>query len=264
MFKNAKTLLTATWATLFSMSAAQAEIFPLQTNQKLFCGIENSIIFSSDFGSALMVSGTGNFPGFSFQLYDNMLRMWGVEKNRGVSGKLTVTEYGQSKTYTIERSPPPAAPYTLKDIELTIQAGHGVDLSELIKTKNSDTFDNIWPSISPDFAKETRIIVDENTSSEDLGRTTGTYFTAFPTTKGGVFEVEYSSIVNLFPTIAESNCTGSAISSGNAKIRITVEPATSPPEPETPEETACKPMPLPANGAKFVFRYPTACSKRQA
>ncbi|KAB2720381.1 hypothetical protein [Brucella intermedia] len=261
MFKNAKTIFTAACATLVTASVAHAEILPLQTNQKIFCGIENSITWSSNIGSALMVSGTGNFPGFRFEGHDNWLRMSGVEKNRGGSGILTVTEYGQSKTYTIERSPPPVAPYTLKDIELTIPAGYGVDLSDLAEVQNSETFDGIWPNISPDFAKETRIIVEEKTSS-DLGQTTGTYFTASPTAKGGVFEVGYSSIVNLFPTIAESNCSGSAFSSGDAKIRITVEPATTPPEPETPENTACKPMPVPANGAKFVFRYPTgsACS----
>jgi len=35
-----------------------------------------------------------------------------------------------------------------------------------------------------------------------------------------------------------------------------------PVDPETPEKTACKPMPVPAGGARFVFRYPTgsACS----
>jgi len=262
MFKKKITLTAAACAALVTASAAHAEILPLQTNQKIFCAIENSITFSSDIGSALLVSGTGNFPGFRFESYDNTLRMSGVEKNRGGSGVLTVTEYGQSKTYTIERSPPPAAPYTLKDIEITIKAGHGVDISDVAEVLNENTFDGIWPSISPDFAKETRIIVEEKTS--DLGQTTGTYFTASPTAKGGVFEVGYSSVVNLFPAIADSNCTGTAISSGNAKIRITVEPAT-PPEPETPEtpeETACKPMPVPANGARFVFRYPTgsACS----
>ena len=44
----------------------------------------------------------------------------------------------------------------------------------------------------------------------------------------------------------------------NFEVDEVAEPET--PKPEDEEKTACKPMPTPANGAKFVFRYRTGAT----
>lgn len=41
----------------------------------------------------------------------------------------------------------------------------------------------------------------------------------------------------------------------NFEVEEVTEPET--PKPDDDEKTACKPMPVPVNGARFVFRYPT-------